>query len=57
MQQLTNIMGLHDRNVGGRQAQAPGPAHIPEADADMSDPDAGGDEADSPAEAGEHESG
>ena len=46
VQPLTNIVGLHDRNVtvGGRQAQAPGPAHIPEADADMSDPDAGGDD-------------
>ena len=37
----------HGRNVGGRQAHAPGPAHIPQDDADMSDPDdgAGGTEA------------
>ncbi len=43
----TNIMGQQDRHVGGRhvggspQAQAPGPAHIPEVDADMSDADDG----------------
>ena len=43
----TNIMGQQDRHVGGRhvegrpQAQAPGPAHIPEVDAEMSDADDG----------------
>ena len=43
----TNIVGRQDRNVGGRhvggmpQAQAPGPEHIPEVDAEMSDVDNG----------------
>jgi hypothetical protein len=46
-QGLTNIMGAQDRHVGGRhggcrpQAQAPGPAHIPEVDAEISDADDG----------------
>jgi hypothetical protein len=40
---LTNIVGRHDRNVGGRQAQAPELAHNSQADADrdMSDIDDG----------------
>lgn len=44
---VPNIVGRHDRNVGGRHAHAPGPARIPQDDADMSDPDdgAGGTEA------------
>ena len=46
---VPNIVGRHDRNVGGRHAHAPGPARIPQddRDADMSDPDdgAGGTEA------------
>jgi hypothetical protein len=43
----TNIVGPQDRNVGGRHvggmphAQAPGPEHIPEVDAEMSDVDNG----------------
>jgi hypothetical protein len=40
VEQRTNIMGEQDRHVGGRpQAQAPGPAHIPEVDTEMSDAD------------------
>jgi hypothetical protein len=47
VEQRTIIMGVQDRHVGGRhvgcrpQAQAPGPAHIPEVDAEMSDADDG----------------
>ena len=44
---VPNIVSRHDRNVGGRQAHAPGPARIPQVDTDMGDPDdgAGGTEA------------
>ena len=47
VEQRTNIIGAQDRHVGGRhvggrrQAQAPGPAHIPEVDIEMSDADDG----------------
>ena len=49
VEQRTNIIGEQDRHVGGRhvggrpQAQAPGPAHIPdsEVDIEMSDADDG----------------
>ena len=47
LEQSTNIIGAQDRHVGGRhvggrpQAQAPGPAHIPEVDIEMSDADDG----------------
>jgi hypothetical protein len=47
VEQYTNIMGQQDRHVGVRhigvrsQAQAHGPAHIPEVDVEMSDADDG----------------
>ena len=47
VEQRTNIIGAQDRHVGGRhvggrpQAQAPGQAHVPEVDTEMSDADDG----------------